>query len=1027
MPDSNGNYINFSDLPSSEVEEGAVAFTNSPLGSWEYANLSAITSNSFRFGGNGSFLQTTGKTSSFTDSANPFTIEFWSYIEDSARTYPVFTIQDVITSNTISCLAGNSLTSVNNIVHAPVSNFSQLYQTSEFFPLGGNIRADSSLLSFTSPFDPFTIDFHTRVQLSASTTDCTIFNISGDDPDPTLLSLNRFNIETNGKTILIPSDHKFKQHEWQYNLLSYDGFDYTLFRNDSSHVLNYGDSTNGVFDSNKSFTMTTMDTLSDIALQTKVTFPSSNSTLLKLGDTTNNITLETINTGTTLKLSVGDTSMNLNVSGSVPNDGANHVVSADVRVNPGRIRLYMDNNILGTASYSGGNLVNGSWAGTDVASDNVSYTVNPATFFTPNSRASGRVPASIAAVDGGRSYRVSPHGNFVHNSWRNQQQYFDKSFTINQNDTGLRYFEIKVVNQFNKYHTWYYHVVRFLWRSLSTLNQRYFYIGTTDAHVYPYHPYGLKLNNDETIAVHINQTTKTIFYHRASDGAFLRTQTYGTDRVPNGPVLCFGIDWQYDRTRFIIRRNPQDWEYSPFSKAILTGPRKDQIFSSGVFGEYGGDNSGGSWAGTLKSDLRSYPQLFTPLSSKTFNIGTKDGSTSRYRGYMNQFRLRNQHTSSYSTPTSPVSSNSSTKLLINSTDDGQSVLSYYTDGKIVKNDEKIQVRPPQTKAWEHIALSYDGTNLKVYDDGVRTYNQPLNFNGASLSLGELDIGRAQYWSLDESRYRDSFYAQNYVKDFHILDSAKFSEDSFFVTTVDATADSSTVLLTAGTATVPNSGGITNVASTVNSSEFSPMTAADNGWIQTQAFSNNVSAIITTNLGNHQGRADLPKSIQAFELDSNFVAVTAKLVLTETDNNNNIITWTSIEKQSKPYVTVKQDNNKFLIEPVNTADSEARHMSLIVTGHLSDSSIPVFAQNLDQPLNKVELTYDYNDIGFKLAQAESKFIMNAGVITIADSAGVANEFSGITAKPFLTNAEFTKKIFGKTTLTSNIIDSDGALP
>ena len=132
MPDS--NYQNFSDLPSiaNEGDQAIVAASGAVAARYEYANLSAITSFSFKFGGDNSFLQTTGKTSSFTDSSNPFTVEFWSYIEDSARAYPIFTIQDDIVSTTVSCLAGNTLTSVSGIVSAPVSNYSTLYQTSEY-------------------------------------------------------------------------------------------------------------------------------------------------------------------------------------------------------------------------------------------------------------------------------------------------------------------------------------------------------------------------------------------------------------------------------------------------------------------------------------------------------------------------------------------------------------------------------------------------------------------------------------------------------------------------------------------------------------------------------------------------------------------------------------------------------------------------------------------------------------------------------------------------------------------------------
>ena len=91
MPDSAGNYQNFSDLPSiaNEGDTAIVAASGAVPARYEYANLSAITSFSFKFGGDNSFLQTTGKTSSFTDSSNPFTAEFWSYIEDSVRAYPM--------------------------------------------------------------------------------------------------------------------------------------------------------------------------------------------------------------------------------------------------------------------------------------------------------------------------------------------------------------------------------------------------------------------------------------------------------------------------------------------------------------------------------------------------------------------------------------------------------------------------------------------------------------------------------------------------------------------------------------------------------------------------------------------------------------------------------------------------------------------------------------------------------------------------------------------------------------------------
>ena len=1000
-------YNLLSDLPP-VPDVGDNAFVEETSKLYVSLDLSTITSNSFEFYGNNSFLETDGFSSTFTNQNDPWAIEFWSYISDNTDPQPIFSIQKNLDNPvyTFSDVTGTHTLSQTGLEAFNFSPYNNDYTSSIWF--------DNTPLSTTNSLSGF--DYHDEFSISfwsyPTNNSYTLLDLTKTDEDKTTLKITNSTIVDNGVNISIGKTNNFGYLNWNHNLLSYDGFDYSLFSNDSSVSLNRSIAD---IDSNQELQITDFDITSDRGFKCKVNFGTSptDSTLFEFGEVNNYVKLSLTNNGTVLEFKVYSLSTPLVITTTdFPKDNNTHIVSWDIKINPGRIRLWVDDDLKGEAATSSGPLESNIWAGPNVHSRSLPVT----NIYAQNATGS-------ALADGSGYILQLPHQDV---RWQNFKV-VDTGQPYDRNGDKVYYFEFKVDGyRRNTYNAMY----------PALFDTSVYTLGHPDFYYTPRMPYTARSNtsfytahwyigSSDVFSVFVSEVEqKVVIYKNGSRHAF-RIFSFPTGTSGNTQSF-FGWYGRYNDSRFKVIHDPNLWLYGPTHTSFLEASVQNLLYgSASPIGGYGFSYENGilsdSFSGSLISKLRTYPQTFGSLSSSSFNIGSTynlSGSTTNpYTGYIKDFEITDSLNLSNIIPTSPVSSSSSTKFLLNSSTSQEILLDYNTDGQIRKKDtDLISVRDShQINHWTHTALVYDGTDLNTYEDGIlSTTINNFNINGNSLSDGEFNIGTTAIRNINSATYDKKYYT-GFIKEFILHDSAYYSDSSFNLRSVNY-EQSNEILLTSTENTVPNNGTTFIKNGTIEVAAFSPYTADDLGWIENgSVIQSNRTVDIVTRSG---------VDFISIDVDSYAPAQSFLVTLNATDQSNNSINWSIDEWQTAPFTQIKQNNNKILIEPLNIDSNynEHRLLDLIVEGSLSNGSIPVNPQNNLYDHGNTRLSFTYTNYAMISNMNSSAILDNKFTIDIADSADIAL-FSGISARPFKQPVD----MFIDSGLDIQVFDSPGALP
>ena len=1003
-------YNLLSDLPP-VPDVGDNAFVEETSKIYVSLDLSTITSNSFEFYGNNSFLETDGFSSTFTNQSDPWTIEFWSYVTDNTDPYPIFSIHKNLDNPvyTFSDVTGTHTLAQTGLEAFNFSPYNNDYTSSIWF--------DNTPLSTTNSLSGF--DYHDEFSVSFWTypinNSYTLLDLTKTDEDKITLKITNNTIVDNGVNISIGKTNSFGYLNWNHNLLSYDGFDYSLFSNDSSVSLNRSIAD---VDSNQDLQITDFDITSDQGFKCKVSFGTSpsDSTLFEFGEVNNYVKLSLTNSGTVLEFRVNSSSTPLVITTTnFPKDNNTHIVSWDIRINPGRIRLWVDDDLKGEAATSSGSLESGIWAGPNVHSRSLPVT-------------SGQIynvyTRHLSVDASSYSFRFFPSDY----RW-NDLKVVDTGQSYNLNGDKVHYFEFRpdgfIQNAYNPIYLALFDTTSYTLKHPDAFySPRMTYSARSSTSFYTAH---WQLTTADRFSVFVSEVTRKVIIYKNGSGNEFRSFSFPSHTDTGGNTQSF-FGWyaRYNDTSFRVMHDPNDWRYGPTHTSFLGANVQNLLYgSSSPIGGYGFSYENGiasdSFSGNLISKLRTYPQTFGSLSSSSFNIGSTYNlsglTTNSYTGYIKDFEITDSLSLSNIIPTSPVSSSSSTKFLLNSSTSQEILLDYSIDGQIRKKDtDLISVRDShQVNHWTHTALVYDGTNLNTYEDGIlsATINN-FNLSGNSLSDGDFNIGTTAVRNINNARY-DKKYYKGFIKEFILHDSAYYSDSSFSLRSVNY-AGSNEILLTSTENNVPNDGTTFVKNGTIEVEPFSPYTADDLGWIENgSVIQSNRTVDIITRSG---------VDFISIDVDSYAPAQSFLVTLDGTDQSNNSINWSIDEWQTAPFTQIKQNNNKILIEPLNIDSNHNEHrlVDLTIEGLLSNGSIPVNAQNNLYDHSNTRLSFTYTNYAMISNMSSSIILDNKFTIDIADSADIAL-FSGISARPF----RQIEDMFIDSGLDIQVFDSPGALP
>jgi len=363
-------------LPTLGVQEDDEAVVVEDKAIYRRFDLSTITSYSWDFTPNDT-LDTGSAFSSLSAGSNDsFSIEFFSNRKTtnevtifSAGNPRIDSVVDLSSeSNSIRPYGLTSAVKFGAYTSSPTSVY--LESSLDFMSI------DSSIDSL-SLFAPFTIEFwYNKYNTSPSTggTKDVIFGANNKSLVD-VLTIDEAGIIVNN--IRYSGNNAYTQNTWEHTALTYDGFNYGLFKNGDSIPLvmtpnndvayegQTGDG--GISYSHDSGFMTIfeMDRRRSSSWQVRTTMSPTDKTLFYMGSVANRVQLQTINSGANLKLSAGD------VNGpelivAAPSDGKVHTISWDVQTLPGRVRLWIDSNYQGSNSIAAALPAN-QWAITEIA------------------------------------------------------------------------------------------------------------------------------------------------------------------------------------------------------------------------------------------------------------------------------------------------------------------------------------------------------------------------------------------------------------------------------------------------------------------------------------------------------------------------------------------------------------------------------------------------------------------------------------------------------------------------------------
>ena len=362
------------DISSVDVVEGDEAVVKKNNAIYRFFDLSTTSSFSYNFD-DGTHLRL---DSTFFDFLSPgvrdsFSIEFWMN-KSIADDFSIFDIANPRVSSILDFSSdSHTITQYGRtqaVKHGPYNNgnSSLFFDSSLDF-----ITVDSSLDSMVL-FSPFTIEFWYRKENSA--TNDTVFAVMDKFKD--ILVLNEEGIIVNGVQYT-SSASSLDANTWTHNALTFDGFNYELWKNGDSVELTRtpddGASVKYIIDSGF-MNIFTMDRKVPSSWTVQTTMSPTDKTLFYMGGAVNRVQLQTINSGADLKLSAGGAD-GPSLIVPAPTDNDIHTISWDVNTDPGRVRLWIDSN------YQGSNSINKSlparqWALTSFEDlSNATFTNSP--------------------------------------------------------------------------------------------------------------------------------------------------------------------------------------------------------------------------------------------------------------------------------------------------------------------------------------------------------------------------------------------------------------------------------------------------------------------------------------------------------------------------------------------------------------------------------------------------------------------------------------------------------------------------
>ena len=362
----------FDSLPSLGVVEDDETVVKDENAIYRFFDLSTITSYSWDFDPADN-LDTGNAFSSLSAGSNDsFSIEFFSNKKSSTDAVIFDAFGPRVDSIMDFSAESNSIKIYNTtgaVKYGPYPNNPYSIHLESAFDF---IAADSSADSL-SLFSPFTIEFWYNKYNSGPKD--TIFSFT-DPIGLNVLTLDEDGIIVNG--LRHTATNAYTQNTWQHGALTYDGFNYELWKDGDSVALTRPISGIGstLYEHDSGFmTIFTMDRNRSSSWSVRTTMSLTDKTLFYMGSGANRVEVKTINSGANLKLSAGNAN-GPSLTVPSPSDGEVHTISWDVQVDPGRVRLWIDSDYQGSNSIAT-SLPASQWAIVDITTrDSIDFTTS---------------------------------------------------------------------------------------------------------------------------------------------------------------------------------------------------------------------------------------------------------------------------------------------------------------------------------------------------------------------------------------------------------------------------------------------------------------------------------------------------------------------------------------------------------------------------------------------------------------------------------------------------------------------------
>jgi len=330
-------YDSVAQLTSVGSIEDDIAYVKSDRSFYQFFNFSLITEYSYEFSGADKIL----KGNEFSGlPGDSFTLDFW--IKKSKNSNSNVFNSFITRSSSITDEKLHNITAVGSPT-AVETNYYEGDQSSIYFPNDADLILINDCFNSLPTFAPHSFEYAYFKNGSNKDVTMSIY----DNGNTNSLIIDRDGFITNGSAYTFDAGEKsIDDNSWTHNALVFDGFDHKFYKNGQ---LLPSTRTTDIFDSGN-INLADMDIQKDASFSFKTTFStaSDSSTVLNIGGASNNLKIKSTNFGQNLILTLGSNTDPLSINyNSLSNHTDSHVVSFDVRINPGRIRLWMDSEFVG--------------------------------------------------------------------------------------------------------------------------------------------------------------------------------------------------------------------------------------------------------------------------------------------------------------------------------------------------------------------------------------------------------------------------------------------------------------------------------------------------------------------------------------------------------------------------------------------------------------------------------------------------------------------------------------------------------